>query len=147
MRVASHAWDEGEPPVAGFKIELYDQFGNLLATTFTAADGSYCFDWLDAGTYTVQEVLPPGSGWMPTTSTSITVTLLSGEISMDNNFGNLCLEPGQGGRTIGYWANAGNSLIDPSDIAYLNSLSLYPSQAAGPIRRSNISGVRLETTC
>jgi uncharacterized repeat protein (TIGR01451 family) len=122
---ANGVWDAGEPPVAGFKIELYDQFGSLLATAFTAADGSYCFDGLDAGTYTVQEVLPPGGGWMPTTPTSITVTLLSGEISMDNNFGNLCLEPGQGGKTIGYWANAGNSLITDEDIAYLNGLNLF----------------------
>jgi uncharacterized repeat protein (TIGR01451 family) len=122
---ANGVWDAGEPPVAGFKIELYDQSSNLLATTFTAADGSYCFDGLDGGTYTVQEVLPPDSGWMPTTPTSITVTLLSGEISMDNNFGNLCLEPGQGGKTIGYWANAGNSLITDEDIAYLNGLNLF----------------------
>jgi uncharacterized repeat protein (TIGR01451 family) len=129
---ANGVWDAGEPPVAGFKIELYDQSGNLLATAFTAADGSYCFDGLDAGTYTVQEVLPPSSGWMPTTPTSITVTLLSGEISMDNNFGNLCLEPGQGGKTIGYWANAGNSLIDSSDIAYLNTLDLYPTSWGPP---------------
>jgi uncharacterized repeat protein (TIGR01451 family) len=125
---ANGVWDDGEPPVAGFKIELYDQFGDLLATTFTADDGSYCFDGLDAGTYTVQEVLPPDSGWMPTTSTSIAVTLLSGEIKEDNNFGNLCLEPGQGGKTIGYWANAGNSLITDEDITYLNNLDpLYPT--------------------
>jgi uncharacterized repeat protein (TIGR01451 family) len=125
---ANGVWDAGEPPVAGFKIELYDQSGNLLATAFTAADGSYCFDGLDAGTYTVQEVLPPGSGWMPTTPTSIAVTLLSGEIKEDNNFGNLCLEPGQGGKTIGYWANAGNSLITDEDITYLNNLDpLYPT--------------------
>ena len=128
---ANHAWDAGEPPVAGFKIELYSG-ATLLATAFTAADGSYCFDGLDAGTYTVQEVLPPSSGWMPTTPISITVTLLSGEISMDNNFGNLCLEPGQGGKTIGYWANAGNSLIDSSDIAYLNTLNLYPTSWGPP---------------
>jgi uncharacterized repeat protein (TIGR01451 family) len=129
---ANGAWDAGEPPVAGFKIELYDQSGNLLATAFTAADGSYCFDGLDAGTYTVQEVLPPSSGWMPTTPTSITVTLLSGEIKENNNFGNLCLEPGQGGRTLGYWANAGNSLITDEDIAYLNTLNLYPTSWGPP---------------
>jgi uncharacterized repeat protein (TIGR01451 family) len=128
---ANGVWDAGEPPVAGFKIELYDQSGSLLATTFTAADGSYCFDGLDAGTYTVQEVLPLGS-WMPTTPISITVTLLSGEIKENNNFGNLCLEPGQGGKTIGYWANAGNSLIDLSDIAYLNTLNLYPTSWGPP---------------
>jgi uncharacterized repeat protein (TIGR01451 family) len=120
---ANGVWDDGEPPVAGFKIELYSGT-TLLATAFTAADGSYCLDGLDAGTYTVQEVLPPG-GWMPTTPTSINVTLLSGEIKENNNFGNLCLEPGHGGKTLGYWANAGNSLIDSSDVGVLNALNLF----------------------
>jgi uncharacterized repeat protein (TIGR01451 family) len=141
---ANGVWDAGEPPVAGFKIELYDQSNNLLATAFTADDGSYCFDGLDAGTYTVQEVLPPDSGWMPTTPTSITVTLLSGEISMDNNFGNLCLEPGQGGKTIGYWANAGNSLIDLSDVGVLNGLNLFKPSGWSypPFDLSNINTAR-----
>jgi uncharacterized repeat protein (TIGR01451 family) len=141
---ANGVWDAGEQPVAGFKIELYDQSGNLLDTAFTAADGSYCFDGLDAGTYTVQEVLPPSSGWMPTTPTSITVTLLSGEISMDHNFGNLCLEPGHGGKTLGYWANAGNSLIDSSDIAFLNGLNLFRPSGwpYPPFDSSNINTAR-----
>jgi uncharacterized repeat protein (TIGR01451 family) len=142
---ANGAWDAGEPPVAGFKIELYDQSGNLLATAFTAAaDGSYCFDGLDAGTYTVQEILPPSSGWMPTTPTSITVTLLSGEIKENNNFGNLCLEPGQGGKTIGYWANAGNSLIDSSDVGVLNGLNLFKPSGwpYPPFDSSNINTAR-----
>jgi uncharacterized repeat protein (TIGR01451 family) len=121
---ANGIWDAGEPPVAGFKIELYDENNNLIATKFTDSDGKYCFDGLDAGTYTVEEVLPSGS-WIPTTPTSITVTLQSGEIKENKNFGNLCLEPGHGGKTIGFWANAGNSLIDNSDRGYLNTLNLF----------------------
>ncbi len=120
---ANGVWDAGEPTVSGFKIELYED-GNLLATTFTAGDGSYCFDMLNAGTYTVTEVLPSG-GWINTTPLSITINLLSGEVSEDNNFGNLCLVQGYGGRTLGFWANAGNGLITDEDIAYLNSLNLF----------------------
>jgi uncharacterized repeat protein (TIGR01451 family) len=137
---ANGLWDAGEPPVVGFKIELYSG-ATLLDIEFTAADGSYCFDGLDAGTYTVHEVLPSGS-WIPTTLTSITVTLLSGEVSMDNNFGNLCLKPGYGGKTLGYWANAGNKLIDSSDVAYLNTLSLYKPSWSYPPFSSNIDTAR-----
>ncbi|MCL7392233.1 MAG: hypothetical protein LZ162_01145 [Thaumarchaeota archaeon] len=120
---ANGLWDAGEPAVAGFKIELY-MGDTLYDTAYTGEDGSYCFDNLNAGTYTVKEVLPSGS-WIPTTSTSITVTLLSGEVKEDNNFGNLCLEPGHGGKTLGYWANAGNKLITADDVSYLNGLNLY----------------------
>jgi hypothetical protein len=137
---ANGLWDAGEPAVAGFKIELYMGY-TLYDTAYTGEDGSYCFDRLDAGTYTVHEVLPSGS-WIPTTLTSITVTLLSGEVSMDNNFGNLCLKPGYGGKTLGYWANAGNKLIDSSDVAYLNTLSLYPTGWSYPPFSSNIDTAR-----
>jgi len=129
-------WDPGEPTVAGFKIELFMEDA-LLATAFTGDDGSYCFDWLDAGTYVVREALPIGN-WINTTPLSITIDLLSGEVSEDNNFGNLCLIQGYGGRTLGFWANAGNKLIDPDDISYLNSLNLFkPSGWAYPPFRSN----------
>ncbi len=120
---ANGMWDDGEPAVAGFKIELY-MGDSLLATAFTGEDGSYCFDWLDAGTYVVKEVLPSGN-WINTTPLSKTIDLLSGEVSEGNNFGNLCLTEGYGGRTLGFWANAGNSLINGDDISYLNSLNLF----------------------
>jgi len=120
---ANGVWDAGEPVVVGFKIELYTG-DTLLATAYTGDDGSYCFDDLDAGTYTVKEVLPSGS-WINTTPLSITITLQSGEVSNDNNFGNLCLKPGEGGKTLGYWANAGNKLITDDDRGYLNGLNLY----------------------
>ena len=57
------ALDEGEPPVSGVPIELYRD-GTKVAETVTGPDGSYRFDDLEAGTYTVREVLP--AGWFAT---------------------------------------------------------------------------------
>jgi len=124
-------WDESEPPVKGIKIELWFA-GSKFAETTTGSDGSYCFDELDAGTYMVEEVLP--TNWINMTPTSLTVTLKSGEISEDNNFGNVCLMPGTGGRTLGFWSNKnGQALITSSDVTELNELNLYkPSGWAYP---------------
>ena len=56
----------GEPPVAGWTIELRDQDGNVLQTTTTGPDGRFCFLGLTSpGTYVVCEVLQPG--WVNTT--------------------------------------------------------------------------------
>jgi hypothetical protein len=48
----------GDFPIAGVKIELLDENGNVVATTFTAADGTYKFSQLTTGTYSVREVQP-----------------------------------------------------------------------------------------
>ncbi|MEM3489269.1 MAG: SdrD B-like domain-containing protein [Candidatus Bathyarchaeia archaeon] len=132
---ANGVWDYGELGVAGIKIELW-LGGSKINEITTGSDGSYCFDELDAGNYTIVEVLP--DNWANTTPTSITVELKSGEISKDNNFGNVCLKPGYGGRTLGYWANAGNKLITKEDVIYLNSLNLYkPSGWYPPFTTNN----------
>ncbi len=55
--------DVGEPPVGGVTIELWLD-GELKGTTVTAEDGSYIFEDLLDGAYTVKEVLP--EGWYPT---------------------------------------------------------------------------------
>ena len=47
--------------IAGIEIDLLDATGTLVATTKTAADGSYRFDQPGLGTYTVKEVLPQGT--------------------------------------------------------------------------------------
>ncbi|MBC7231497.1 MAG: hypothetical protein H5T74_14045 [Actinobacteria bacterium] len=52
-----------EPPVAGVTIQLW-QGDVLKATAETAEDGSYFFEDLLDGVYTVKEVLP--DGWYPT---------------------------------------------------------------------------------
>jgi hypothetical protein len=53
----------GEPGIAGVTVHLTgtDSHGNPVdKTTITGSDGSYTFDNLKAGTYSVQDVRPPG---------------------------------------------------------------------------------------
>ncbi len=50
--------DDGETGVEGITVELKDASGNVVATTTTAADGSYLFTDLVAGDYSVAFVLP-----------------------------------------------------------------------------------------
>lgn len=53
----------GDEPLAGWEIQLTAPDGTVRTTT-TAADGSYCFDDLDAGTHRVSEAAQPG--WVQT---------------------------------------------------------------------------------
>ncbi|UCD37038.1 MAG: carboxypeptidase regulatory-like domain-containing protein [Fidelibacterota bacterium] len=45
--------DSGEAGVEGITVELYDADGNLVATTITAADGTYSFSGIFDGEYTI----------------------------------------------------------------------------------------------
>jgi len=99
-------WDEGEPAIEGFKIELYDAENELLDTQLTDEDGEYLFDELDPGTYMVKEVMPLGETWINTTDDSITIEDLSGS-SEDNNFGNVCIGCDGGASGKGWWTNNG----------------------------------------
>ncbi|MEW4566148.1 SdrD B-like domain-containing protein [Bremerella sp. JC770] len=47
-------------PIEGAVINLYDDQGNLVATTTTDANGEYFFGNLLPGTYTIEEITPPG---------------------------------------------------------------------------------------
>ncbi|MFO1467451.1 MAG: SdrD B-like domain-containing protein, partial [Steroidobacteraceae bacterium] len=60
--------------LAGITITLKDGLGNIVATTVTAADGSYSFNGLAAGNYTVEETQPAGYGSSTPNSSSVTVT-------------------------------------------------------------------------
>lgn len=57
---ANCIYDEGEAPIAGVTVQLFDTQGNLVATTTTDANGRYKFDQLRPGTYTVKELQPSG---------------------------------------------------------------------------------------
>jgi len=114
--------NDGEPGLANWKVVLS---GQVSMTTYTNASGSYSFGNLGAGTYTVTEILPPGT-WVSTTSKSRTFT-----ISCDNQsnnfsagFGNYCQSP-SGGLGVGFWTNKnGQALITAADLCALNALSL-----------------------
>lgn len=113
--------DIGDNPMAGVEIILYDENGNEVARTVTAADGSYIFTDLPQGVYTIVEVQPDGylnvgetDGDLPNDGTlnSITVTLDAGEHDAGNDY----IE--EIGGSIGnyVWQDAnGNGLQDPDE--------------------------------
>ena len=47
-------------PVSGVTVNLFDEDGNLIATTVTDSDGIYRFEDLEPGTYQVEIIPPPG---------------------------------------------------------------------------------------
>lgn len=76
--------DEG---LQGWTINLSMGVVNMTATT--GADGSYCFNNLPAGTYTLSEMLQ--EGWRqtyPTNPSSYTIVLASGQNIKNVDFGN-----------------------------------------------------------
>lgn len=76
----------GDPGVPNWSIGL-----NTGSTATTGSDGGYSFTGLRPGTYTVGE--QPRNGWRqtaPSTGTR-TVTVASGQITGDVDFGNVCL--------------------------------------------------------
>jgi hypothetical protein len=64
---------------------LLDEAGVLIATTTTAANGSYLFDNVGLGHFQVKEVVPPGVSL--TTSASYDVDITRGMAVTDRLFG------------------------------------------------------------
>ncbi|MCX6668407.1 MAG: SpaA isopeptide-forming pilin-related protein, partial [Methanothrix sp.] len=77
--------DSGEPGLAGWIINLVKPDGSGVST-ITKEDGSYRFESLNAGTYTVNEVAQ--SGWNQTVPTGSYVVDLKDTDAIDKDFGN-----------------------------------------------------------
>jgi hypothetical protein len=121
--------DEGEAGIEGWKILLYkivDGNWMLLFSTTTDIEGRYTFE-AEGGIYRVVEVAP-SEAWIQTAPLGgyyeINATL--GGTYPGNDFGNVYLMPGYGGKTIGFWGSKnGQALINFSDVTELNGLNLY----------------------
>lgn len=92
--------DANEARLAGVTIQLFDANNHIIATTTTAADGSYKFENLRAGTYRVHEIQPTdyfdgcthaGSlGGDDTINDDITtIVTVGGDHGINYNFGEL----------------------------------------------------------
>lgn len=115
-------WDEGEPTIPGFHIELL-KGGEVIDTATTDSVGGFCFDGLTAGAYTVREVQPNNPDathvWaqtFPSGDGEWDFTVTSGFTVDDANFGNVCefIES----RTWGYWKTHTGYDSPPRDEAY-----------------------------
>jgi len=122
--------DSGEPAIPGWKVHLSGtdiRGGTVDEYAFTGGDGTFKFEDLLPGDYTVAEVFPPAPPvWVATTDKSFIDKLGPEEDYVGDPFGNVCLKPGCGGLTLGFWSNKnGQALITPGDIAVLKDLNLY----------------------
>jgi large repetitive protein len=88
-----------DPRISGVTVELLNASGVVVASTTTAADGTYAFNDLPAGSFTVRESQPvsfgdsvelPGTGTATATTAAsndtFAVTLAAGEQSVNNDF-------------------------------------------------------------
>ena len=84
-------YDLGEPKLAGWEITLSGG-PTIKPSVFTDASGYYCFEGLEAGTYTLSEVIQPL--WyqtrpiLPFSYSSYTFILSDGQSVPEMNFGN-----------------------------------------------------------
>ncbi|MCX6269787.1 MAG: FG-GAP-like repeat-containing protein [Bacteroidetes bacterium] len=123
-------WDEGEPGVGGWTIYLSDAAGYVYSTT-TNIDGSYCFENLLPGYYSVWEYtdLP---GWTQTSSPAVyELYLVENQPILSINFGNHYLQTQS---ICGYKFNDLNSNGHWSEGEYgIDNWTIYLSDANGNV--------------
>jgi protocatechuate 3,4-dioxygenase beta subunit len=79
-------WDDGEPPIPDWGIELIKNGDPTGMMTWTDQDGFFCFTGLTADKYAVWEETRPG--WTPTTQTGYVFYVVSGTFVTLPPFGN-----------------------------------------------------------
>ncbi len=134
-RNANGAADAGEPPVAGWKMELTGP-GYGPVDQLTGEDGCTTFSGLLPGDYTLGEIFPAGS-WSASGPTSYNFTIVStltGNVisggTYDFTFTNYCT-CFVSFSTKGYWHNKnGLSELTTADRDFVNTLPPYSAPSA-----------------
>lgn len=119
-----------EPGIAGATVELLSE-GVVVAAGTTAADGSYGFTGLPAGTYGLRVTPPAGSNWVASadpdgvlTPAEALVTVTSDAVVTDADFGFALVDRDLRSRTgIEYWARSTERLF-AAHFEVLNALPL-----------------------
>ena len=75
----------GEPGVSGVTIRLLNATGSIVETTTTNGDGTYSFNSVTPGSYTIQQVQLGGYGSSTPVNRAVTVTSAG---LLNQNFGN-----------------------------------------------------------
>jgi uncharacterized protein (DUF2141 family) len=78
--------DNNELGLLGWTITLTKLHSSFATTTVTDGSGNYSFTNLGPGTYQIREVQQ--TGWIQTTNNPPNVTVQSGTVSKNDNFGN-----------------------------------------------------------
>jgi hypothetical protein len=85
---ASGARDAGEPPLPGATVTLTPADPSVIPQTATsAADGTFLFQALAAGTYGLAQTAPDGFTQTQPATGGYQLTLAAGDSSLNNNFG------------------------------------------------------------
>ncbi|MDI9608989.1 MAG: SdrD B-like domain-containing protein [Candidatus Verstraetearchaeota archaeon] len=75
----SGSYNEGDSPLEGWTVMLYDSVGNLLNTSTTGNDGAFAFANLNNGSYTIIEVIP--INWVNSTPRVIPINISGASVS------------------------------------------------------------------
>ncbi|MDO8586265.1 MAG: HYR domain-containing protein, partial [Armatimonadota bacterium] len=126
------SFDVGEPPIAGFRIQvhwtIFDLSGDV--TTITEADGSWSALVPVGAAFTAREVRPAGwiqTGPIPGSTNPGGEAVATAEKSWQGiddldgvyglNFYNICVTQPSGGYTLGFWSNKnGQAVLAANDI-------------------------------
>lgn len=119
-------WDNGEPGIAGWRIEKFPPEPSDVTYTSTSGQYSFLVD-PNSGDFTISEVPPPpgffpAGRWINTTATSRDVTVADEDVA-GPDFGNVCLGAG-GGKTLGFWSNKNGQAIFTSSSSNLTLMQV-----------------------